>query len=219
MTSPGSEAALSAASLFGLASRTFAAEIDREFYRAIIVIIDASTEAEPGSDLLDPHIRAMDEETALNELSIEYCRLFIGPRPVCPPYASARPSSGHLGGKALRDITDFLHENSLMVSGLQTLPILAEDHIAVVLAILGQLLAAACGKGANILEPGQAARAACELRDHQLLDWAPQLLHSICESSQFAPYRPVAAFARSILLRDELFSSLRDQTLHCSRTR
>ncbi len=67
---------------YALSARLFATEVDAALYRALLT--------QDALGLLDADLRALDEEQALDALGVEYCRLFIGPQPLCVPYASAQ---------------------------------------------------------------------------------------------------------------------------------
>lgn len=206
MTSPDTGMLRAVAALFHMIARTFSSEIDRQFYQVLVSLAAASPEDEAGNELLDPHIVAMGDEAAIGELATEYCRLFIGPRAACPPYASFHLGEAHLGGRALRQMTAFLDRNGLGLPDLHELPVLSVDHAAVAFAVYGHLLAMAARRESFPLTPGRATAAARELRDQYLLKWAPQFLRVVRAESRLAPYGPVAGLAVSLLHDDELLA-------------
>jgi TorA maturation chaperone TorD len=78
--------------LYALTARLFMAEVDVALYRALAV--------QDALGLIDVELSAMGEEQALEALAVEFCRLFIGPQPLCVPYASAHRGEALLGGRA-----------------------------------------------------------------------------------------------------------------------
>jgi TorA maturation chaperone TorD len=192
------EALLAASGLCRLAAHTFAAEVDRWFYRTLV---DLSAAPGPRSQgpLLDAHVRALGEDEALTELAVEYCRLFIGPRPLCPPYGSVQRGEAALGGRALHQLDAFLERYGLTASPPDGLPIHSRDHVALAFALLDQVYAAQAGNSTTALTPDQAARATSELLDGYVLAWVPQFLDQVQAEARLAPYRPVAALAARVL--------------------
>lgn len=179
-------ALLAAAKVWRLASRTFAAEMDAPFYRALRGLADAPRLRAMGLTPFDPG-RPDDEDTALSTLAVEYCRLFIGPDPACPPYATH-----YLGGYARDRMQAFLDEFGLRVSPADDAPVLGPDHICVAFALLDQLYTTAAGQPATHLSPAQAATASRRLLGTYLPDWVPRFLHDVETGTREPPYRTIA---------------------------
>ncbi|GAA3772873.1 molecular chaperone TorD family protein [Streptomyces chiangmaiensis] len=90
--------------LLRLAVRLLSSEIDPLLYRQMI---DADSRTrDDHRPLTDPALAERPQAEALEELAAEFCRLFIGPQPACPPYASAQHGEVKLGGRSARDIDD-----------------------------------------------------------------------------------------------------------------
>jgi TorA maturation chaperone TorD len=103
------------------------------------------------------------KHTALTELAVEFCRLFVGPQPLCPPYASAHQGEVKLGRRSARDIDAFMATYQLRPVIEQQDAVLDHDHLSVELALLAHLYRVASGAVADPLTLTQAWGAAYEL--------------------------------------------------------
>lgn len=194
--------ALAAAKVWRLASRTYATEIDEPFYRALQRLAMAPGLREGGLAPLDPDTALDDEQQTLTAFAVEYCRLFIGPDPVCPPYASLRQGGAYLGGRALKFVDSFLDRYDLRVELPVNAPILANDHISVAFSLLERLYTTAAGHTATPLPPREAAAAARRLHDEYLRNWAPQFLHDVEANARQTPYRNIARLTALVLTQN-----------------
>ncbi|MDF2710280.1 molecular chaperone TorD family protein [Nonomuraea muscovyensis] len=156
-----------------LASRLLSREIDGPLYRALLAAPD-------GDRLLDAQTRALGEPEALRSLSVEFCRLFVGPRPACPPYESVHRGEPVVGGRAERRLQDFMERHRLDAVIPSGCPVLAYDHLAVSLALLHHLLGVAADGAARQL-----------LQDH-LLAWAPAYFRGLKAAAVLPPYTLIA---------------------------
>ena len=192
---------LAAAKVWRLASRTYATEIDEPFYRALQRLATAPWLREGGFAPLDPD-SAMDDAQLLTAFAVEYCRLFIGPDPVCPPYGSLRQGGAYLGGRALRFVDSFLDRYNLRVDLPVDAPILTNDHISVAFSLLDKLYTTAAGHAATPLPPHEAAAAARRLLDEYLRNWAPQFLDDVEVNARQTPYRNIARLTALVLTQN-----------------
>ncbi|TKK91378.1 hypothetical protein FDA94_00805 [Herbidospora galbida] len=117
----------------------------------------------------------------LEDLSAEFCRLFVGPRPVCPPYASVQRGEPMIGGRAERRLKEFAARHGLDVVVPPGFAVLALDHLGVELALL------------HHLGPGPVAE---ELLDDHVRPWALGYLRSLEEASRLEPYVSAARWCR-----------------------
>lgn len=170
-----------AAAVYRLAARTFAAEVDPPFHRALAGLCGAPWLA--GADLLP----ATGGPEAVEALAVEYCRLFVGPRPACPPYASARAA----GAPAARRIRAFLGERGLEPRPPPGAPIADHDHASVGLAVLAELCTRPPADGGYAY-----------FRDSCLAPWLPGFLCDVERSSVCGPYGPVAGLTAAVF-RDQ----------------
>ncbi|TDB89015.1 hypothetical protein E1264_09525 [Actinomadura sp. KC216] len=192
-----------ARNLYALASRLFAAEIDQPLYRGLLAAGEDPRLRPMGFVLIEPSLRAMGEERAMLELSVEYCRLFIGPRPACPPYGSLRRNEAMVGGRAERGINQFMLRHGLSVRVPAATPMIANDHLAVGLALLSYLHHI---QSAEATDPDGAARArdaAEELLTRHLLPWVPDYLAELQAKALLAPYSSVAQVTEFCLRTEE----------------
>ncbi|HEU5157710.1 MAG TPA: molecular chaperone TorD family protein [Streptosporangiaceae bacterium] len=176
-------------------ARLLAKEIDADLYRALLRA-DAGTSDETaagGEPLVDEEIRSLDEPRALEELSVEFCRLFVGPRPVCPPYESVYRGEAMVGGRAERRVQEFLRRHGMEAVLAAGLPVLSSDHLAVELAVLAHLYPAA--EDARGPDP----RAARSFMASHVSTWAPAYLGGLRDAARLAPYRTIAGLAARLL--------------------
>ncbi|GAA3119513.1 hypothetical protein GCM10010466_07930 [Planomonospora alba] len=184
--------------VFLLMSRLLGKEIDHALYR---VLAAADARAAPSGPLLiDAETRSMGEEEALRSLAAEYCRLFVGPRPVCPPYESVYRGEAVIGGRAEHRIKMFMMRYRLGSTIPVDYPLLAYDHLAVGLALLHHLLEACAEPSSSGPAQEQAEEAVHRLMDDHLL-WAPSFLQDLHSATRFAPYAGFADLTARLLLR------------------
>lgn len=119
--------------LYLLVARLLAEELDAPLYHRLL---DMQSDA---LRWIEPELAELPSERALEALDTEYCRLFIGPAPVCPPYASLLRGEAVLGGRARTSIDEFLAARGLTIeAGVR---IASSDHVAVAFATLAELSA------------------------------------------------------------------------------
>lgn len=169
-----------------LVSRLLAAEVDGAL---LARLRDA-----PG--LLDPAVARLDDDAAVEELAVEYCRLFIGPDPVCVPYASAHTGGRRLGGRAEQEFVAFLDRAGLGPRADPSLRLLGVDHLGVAMAVLAHLhdrLAA---------DPrcAQTRRTFDELVCGHLAPWAADWGLRLAGAARWAPYTVVGAAVHGSLI-------------------
>lgn len=168
---------------YALAARLFAAEVDRDVYRALL-------DHDP-LGLLDAALRALDESQALETLAVEYCRLFLGPQPLCVPYASAQRGEALLGGRA-RTRLEALMQRVGFVYDATALRLASPDHLAIALALLAHL---------TTLDDAAAARRAF-LCDH-VLPWVPAYCTQVAAATTLSLYRTAAALVLALLAEED----------------
>jgi len=191
------EALRAAAATCRLAARTFAAEVDAPFHQALIGLCQAPRLRALGLVPLDDELLQLPTNRVLDELAVEYCRLFIGPNPICPPYASAR-RRGALGTATIQTLHTFLHDHAMQPRLPADAPIAAADHIAVALSLLEELYTTASGAPHPSLEPDRARTALGQLHEF-LTGWALEFLHEVHVLSRRGPYAPVARLTLMVL--------------------
>lgn len=182
--------------LYALGARVFASEVDAVLLERLAG--RAGTEHPAGLVLLDDELRALDAPSAIEELATEYCRLFVGPIPTCPPYASTQRGEALLGGRASARLQEFLDRHGLELTGCAALHIASPDHIAVILAVLAALYAEAdaAPDAAAAAVPWGAAK---ELVEHSALPWMPTYLASVAASARREPYVSVSRLLVALL--------------------
>lgn len=168
-----------------LASRLLAVEVDGPLLARL----------RQAPELLDPAVAALDDASALEELAVEYCRLFIGPQPICPPYASAHLGGRRLGGRPEREFRAFLDAQALDPHGPADLQLLGVDHLAVQLAVLAHLhdrldATAGCESTQEALD---------ELRTRHLDPWAADLADVLTARARVRPYALLGPILRELL--------------------
>lgn len=185
--------------VYRLASRLLASEIDAALLARL---------HEAG--LLDEELVALPKREALDTLATEFCRLVIGPDPVCLPYASVQRGETLLGSRAEQEVTAFVRRHGLDITLAPDVAVLTHDHLSVQLALLAHLHSAATRcedvpRAAITVPPGSnhAPAAAAELVERHLAPWAVTTADVIADAATWEPYRSVLRTTAE-LLRDEL---------------
>jgi TorA maturation chaperone TorD len=166
--------------LYLLVARLFREEVDAPLYGRLL--------ATQGGTLLwiEPEIAALPVGVAVELLETEYCRLFVGPDPVCPPFASVVRGEPLLGGRARTAVNEFLDLHGLAIDARARLA--SPDHIAVVFAVLAEL-------------PDPDAVRACL---HSLvLPWVPSWLSRLERESERVLFRTLVRVARALIDEDQ----------------
>jgi TorA maturation chaperone TorD len=179
--------------LYRLASRLLAYEIDAPLHARLERL-----------GMLD------DPPATLDDLAAEFCRLFVGPRPVCPPYASAHGPAPSLRAEPERRFTAFLAECGLHTAVEPQVRLLALDHLAVELGVLAHLYDRA--------DATPALRQARTLVTDHLLPWAVQVADKLAAAARLAPYTTLGT-SLSTLLRQEAAVTSRDHELATRRSK
>jgi len=195
--------------LYALAARLFATEVDAELYRQLSSENVEQLCMSAGLVFVEPELGELGAERAIEELAVEYCRLFIGPRPLCPPYASTTVGEALLGGRARSRLEEFLDVHG--VAAAEGAKLASPDHVAMELSVLAHLydeLAAVPEAPARDTPAsgGPVAAAHVFLRDH-VLTWMPQFLDEVERHAGRALYRSIAQLTQSLLQEErEWFS-------------
>jgi glutaredoxin-like protein len=183
--------------LLRLAVRLLSREIDLLLY---LQILNADAHSRPGQrPLADPRLAQLGHDEALEQLAAEFCRLFIGPQPVCPPYASAHQGEVKLGGRAARAIDAFMDRHHLRPVLDERDAVLEHDHLAVHLALLAHLYGGAAGTVDTGIPPEQAWAAAYELLHNHTWPFGDSYLRQLEQSARFAPYNTIAHLIHRVL--------------------
>lgn len=186
--------------LYGLCARILASEIDAELLRRL----GSAELAISGISLVDDDLRAADQAAALDELAAEYCRLFVGPQPAAPPYASVQRGEVMLGGRSRARLLELMDKHGLEVADTGV-AIASPDHAAVMVALLATLYAEAAA-ATDPSDASAAIGAARELLTDCVLPWMPAYLDRLAGVATREPYRSVSTLLAALLEqeRDEL---------------
>jgi TorA maturation chaperone TorD len=165
--------------LYLLVARLLGGEIDVPLYRRLL--------GEQGDALswIEPEIAELGEGAALDALHTEYCRLFLGPYPRCPPFASVARGEALLGGRARAGVDDLLASLGLAIDARAR--IASSDHVAITFAVLAEL--------------SERDQLDAWLRD-AVTPWVPAWLHALERESQRVLYRTLARIAIALLEED-----------------
>ncbi len=151
-------------------------------------------------------------DVVTERLREEYTRVFVGPGPHVPPYASVhRDGEGQLWGDSTVQVKRFIEATGLSFEGnWDSIP----DHVAVEFELMQRLTAheaelwartasAPAAEAKDVSERLRQCLRAQEafLRDH-LSAWVPRFCGGVLETSAGAFYRAMAGLARSIVLSD-----------------
>jgi TorA maturation chaperone TorD len=180
--------------LCALASRLLAAETDAP----LLARLRAMSPDDTGLSLIDPAVAELPQQEALTELAVEFCRLFIGPRPVCPPYPAAYGRGAALAGLTEGRFADFLARHRLRES-VGCGPKLARDHLAIQLGTLAHLYHAVHSGRTNGTPAARAIAAIGELVGEHLLPWADDFAAALSASARLSPYSTLGSALRAFV--------------------
>lgn len=164
--------------LYALVARLFAAEVDVPLYRAL--------RTHDALGFIDQELGALGEEQALEVFAVEFCRLFVGPQPLCVPYASAYRGEALLGGRARTRLEAFLHAIDFVYDAT-ALRLASPDHLAIELAVLAHLYA----------QTDTAAIAT--FLDAHVLSWVPDYCQDVGRTTTLSLYRNAARLVVELL--------------------
>jgi len=168
--------------LYALTARLFAAEVDVALYRALVT--------QDTLGLIDTDLVALGEARALEALAVEFCRLFVGPQPLCVPYASAYRGEALLGGRARTRLEAFLHRVGFPFDA-GAMRLASPDHLAVELAVLAHLYG------------GTDTAAVREFLGEYVLPWAPAYCAQVAAASALGLYRTTARLVAALLAEED----------------
>ena len=208
---PGAE---ERAALYATLSGVFARELTQEGWVRLCnreaqeslreLAIDCGIEAEAAAWL--QWVAASDGRdpaATVEELAVDYARLFIGPGPgLAPPYESVYTSpTGRFYGEALSEVSELLRSEGIQVGEEFAAP---ADHLAVELAIMRYLVE----QGEVRAAESDAARAGgwrrqLEFLEGHLLPWVPRWAADVANAGGTDFYRAAAAMLEGYLRRDQ----------------
>ena len=186
------------AEMLPAALRLIASVFEREVSRELLTGLrerraDISTAL--GGDPL-ARLDLQDEDAVIEALTVEYCRLFIGPRGHMPPVESVALGEGRFWGPATEAVSEF-YRNAGFVrdSDASVLP----DHISMQLDFL-----------ATLEEQGRKEPAKDFAQEH-VLRWLPVLVKHIADNTALPFYLVWARGLQTIL--EELYAEEAQQCL------
>jgi TorA maturation chaperone TorD len=139
--------------------------------------------------LIGAELSSRGEEGALEALAVEFCRLFIGPQPLCAPYASAYRGEALLGGRTRTRLEAFLRRVGFPFDAAAR-RLASPDHLAVELAVLAHLYTLA-----------DTAAVREFLGDH-VLPWAPAYCEHVAATATLGFYRTTAWLVAALLAEE-----------------
>lgn len=167
--------------LYLLLARLLGEEPDISLYRGLL-----STQG-VALPWIEPEIAALPDRLALEALEMEYCRLFVGPYPACPPYASVLRGEAILGGRARSSIEDYLAARGIVANAQSR--VASPDHVAIAFAVLAELT-----------EPNEICG---WLRDF-VLPWVPSWLSTLEVTAERVLFRTVARLGQAVIAEDRV---------------
>ncbi len=190
--------------IFNLLKHIFWAEPAKEFLRDIqnVDIIPEEDEIDRGLNLIIETVKSNNSrlDEYLNDLSLEFARLFIGPKnPPAIPYASFYLSeSKTIMSDVTIDVRKMYLDAGMAVQNLYSIP---DDHIGIELEFLQYLTE----KTIDLFEHGQREDASrlYEMREDFLNDhmasWIPFFADKVIESTQDDFYKGAAFILKGII--------------------
>ncbi|HYM68163.1 MAG TPA: molecular chaperone TorD family protein [bacterium] len=202
------------AALYATLSGIFARELTQEGWTRLCnkdalellreLAIDCGIEAEAAAllqCLAASHGR--DPAATVEELAVDYARLFIGPGPgLAPPYESVYTSpTGRFYGEALSKVSDLLRSEGIQVGAEFGAP---ADHLAVELSIMRYLVERGAARAAES-DPAPVGewRRQLEFLEGHLLPWVPRWAADVATAGATDFYRSAAGMLEGYLRRDQ----------------
>ncbi len=185
--------------LLALCARILSEEAEVALFDAVISeALEAVSDA-VGTPLLEPDLLGEGRGRSLEALSEEYCRLFVGPHPVCSPYASAQAGEALLGGRARERLLAFAQRQELELQP-ESARVASPDHVGLSLGLLSNLY----DRAVEALPHDPAAHAAAlsaaeELLQEHLRPWVPRLLRRVEAETHRGLYRATARLGLALL--------------------
>lgn len=174
--------------VYQLLSRMYRFEPDRELFDKLVSDEVIKTLKECSSHINTKNFLIKDK-TQLDELSVEFCRLFIGPAPCVPPYESVHSTepgnAGQFWGDATVEIKSIVETLGLCYSkDFHEMP----DHISVEFELMYRLIDAEINalESDNVKESQNARHVQRFLLNKHLLMWLP----SFCDKMRAASKDP-----------------------------
>jgi len=193
-------------SIYQFLTRIFSWEIDGVFLLRFKLPMVKSLLKDLGWKLELDFKKKSDEEI-VDELAIEYARLFLGPAKHISPHESVHNiredgDYGKLWGQSTADVKKFIESAGLkFTEGFTGMP----DHIAVELEFIRHIADKECEaieKG-NFDDVLSCLKLAEQFISDHLLKWIESFTKQVVEQAELPFYRSAAAATREVLLFDQ----------------
>ena len=188
--------------LYGLLARVYSCEPDAALIGTLKTALFKEAFTEMGAEF-EPGLFDQSEDVLMEELAVEFSRLFLGPGPHLSPHESLHhelPAGkwGQLWGDSTVEVKNFIEATGLTIeSELNLIP----DHISVELEFM-QLLT---GREAKMREKGDDENAEICLdleRDffqRHPGSWVPAFCDKVIATTQSSFYREMASLTKKFL--------------------
>lgn len=192
--------------LLAFCARVLLEEADAALFDAIASGGLQSVSDAVGTPLLEPDLLREGRDRSLEALAEEYARLFVGPRPLCSPYASAHSREALLGGRARAALVAFADRQGLELQP-EGVRVASPDHLGLALGMLSALHARAADTfGRDAAAHGEALEAARVLCEEHLRSWAPELLRRVASNTRWGLYRAAARLSLALIDPDGAYA-------------
>lgn len=195
------EEAESRSYVYGFLSLVYRQEPTREFLAQIRRPEFVSALNELGLELDEAFCRSSEEEL-LEELTVEYTRLFLGPGKHISPHESVhREGEGLLWGDSTAKVKAFIESSGLKyASDFKGIP----DHISVELEFMHRLLKEEV-EAREKNDPGKLKKLLYLKKrfvDEHLLEWIPRFADKIAKETKLNFYRKIAILTKEFILSE-----------------
>jgi TorA maturation chaperone TorD len=196
---------LARATLYGILARVFDSELTPEFAEELdgIGFLEMLAEANPGVAVND--FQLSDPESH----AVEFTRLFAGPSPHLPPYASVYRKddsrAGELWGSTTGEVKRFMADLGLETAKQGVIP----DHISVLFEVMERVIRAKieAAKGRHHESRRQECDTAGSIErkffGRYIQPWAQEFLRRVEQAEPSLFYASVVKFARTFLAGEE----------------
>jgi DMSO reductase family type II enzyme chaperone len=186
--------------IYRLLAHVFAEEPQGSILRQLRSADTRQTLAAVGLEFSPAFLNA-PEEKLLEDLAVEFTRLFLGPGRHLVPNESVQRGAGRFWGDHTVRVADFYARFGYQVDEKKNV---LPDHLSVEFEFMGHLAAEEARRWDKRDEPGALAMRAAQgdfLREH-LLVWAPGFCADVAAAAKESYFARFAEMARSVLESD-----------------
>ena len=189
--------------IYGLLATVYRQEVTSGLLQQVInpqfmdILIDL------GAEGIDGHLKQKSEAELIEELAVEYTRLFLGPGKHISPHESVHHQRddnqwGKLWGKSTAEVKKFIESTGLdYIEDFKGLP----DHISVEFEFMQKLTLheKKAWREADADKATSYRQIEKKFVEAHLIQWIPDFCEKVMEHAELSFYRSMAALTRSFI--------------------